>query len=174
MILFYLKFRGGLKDTVSAGLAFLVMLLFQTIDVTAQNTTDGVDYLVVMEKDSTEVLFPIAESPAITIVGTDMNVNCGSRLYSVPVSQVENFRLVGNSITSLHGVTVSAIDIARQGNAIIIKGMPAGEVVIVYNVGGQIVQQYRSSGETLVIDLAQMTSGVYMLSTKNANYKIKI
>lgn len=155
---------------------FLVVsaALMSSSDVLAEDIPDAdTNYFVVTENDSTQILFPVLDKPVMTLNETSVNINSDSKAYSAEIADIIDFSFIGNSLNAVTSISDGNQRIEHYGNSIIIKGLATGETVSLFDLNGIAISTYISKGENLMIDLNQVPSGVYILSTKNSNYKIR-
>lgn len=131
------------------------------------------NYFVVTENDNTQILFPVLDKPMITLDETTVHIKSDSKAYSAEIADIIDFSFIGNSLNAVTSISDSNKGIEHYGNSIIIKGLATGENVSLFDLKGIAIFTYTSKGENLVIDLNQVPTGVYILSTKNSNYKIR-
>lgn len=131
------------------------------------------NYFVVTENDSTQILFPILDKPVITLNETTVNIDSASKTYSAEIAEILDFSFIGYDLDAVKSIQDLSKGIEFNHNAIIIKGLSTGETVSLFDLKGVTVATYTSKEENMVVDLNQLPTGVYILSTKNANYKIK-
>lgn len=154
-------------------LVVLATLMSASVVLAEETQGEKTNYFVVTENDSTQVLFPVLDKPVITLNETSVNINSASKAYSAEIADIMDFSFIGDSISAVATISDSNQGIEHYGNAIIIKGLTKGETVSLFDLSGIKISTYTAKEEDLVIDINQVPTGVYILSTKNANYKIK-
>lgn len=162
-----------LRNWMSQCLVVLATFMSSSI-VMAQALPDkNTNYFVVTENDSTQVLFPVLDKPVITLNETSVKINSDSKTYSAEIAEIIDFSFIGDSLNEVSSISDFNKGIEYYRNSIVIKGLSMGETVSLFDLNGMTISTFTSNEDNMVIDLNQVPTGVYILSTKNANYKIK-
>lgn len=156
-----------LTTIVCSGLLFQGRLAAQEADS---------DYLAIIANDSTKVYFPIDDAPTVTIASdTLLCVATSSKSYSAPFSQIAYFKLCKSSeITAIKNIGASQQSLTMSGALVYVSGLDANEKVSIFGVDGKAiaVTSANNSG-TATVSLAALPKGVYVIKTRNNNYKLK-
>ena len=167
------KHNIRLRDLSSRCLVVLATLMSASIVLAEEKSDEKTNYFVVTENDNTQILFPVLDKPVITLIETTVNINSESKSYSAETTDIIDFSFIGDSLNEVTSISECNKGIEYYGNSIIIKGLSKGETVSLFDLNGVTISKYLSNEKDMVIDLNQIPTGIYILSTKNANYKIK-
>lgn len=167
------KHNIRMRDLSSRFLVVLATLMSASPAPAEERPDEKTNYFVVTENDYTQILFPVLDKPVITLIETTVNINSDSKAYSAEIADIMDFSFIGDSLNEVTSISKCNKGIEYYGNSIIIKGLSRGETVSLFDLNGMTISKYMSNEEDMVIDLNQIPTGVYILSTKNANYKIK-
>jgi len=124
-------------------------------------------------KDSAKEIFYLADNPIVTFEGDMMKIS------SVKiVKEVERAKVRKLTIDDVSGVADfdTGDNIVRWtfiSDCIVIgRGLESGETVSVYNMAGMLISRVNSdtSGECR-IELMSLSSGIYLIKTKNTTFK---
>lgn len=167
------KHNIRMRDLSSRFLVVLATLMSASPAPAEERPDEKTNYFVVTENDYTQILFPVLDKPVITLIETTVNINSDSKAYSAEIANIMDFSFIGDSLNEVTSISDCNKGIEYYGNSIIIKGLSRGETVSLFDLNGITISKYISNEEDMIIDLNQIPSGIYILSTKNANYKIK-
>lgn len=167
------KHNIRMRDLSSRFLVVLATLMSASPAPAEERPDEKTNYFVVTENDYTQILFPVLDKPVITLIETTVNINSDSKAYSAEIADIMDFSFIGDSLNEVTSISDCNKGIEYYGNSIIIKGLSRGETVSLFDLNGITISKYISNEEDMIIDLNQIPTGIYILSTKNANYKIK-
>lgn len=88
---------------------------------------------------------------------------------SFPISEVEKFTYGFSA--GVETIDSGNVDISFSGNVLSLSNIPVGSTVEVYSLNGVVAKSLRCSGSA-EIDLAPLSSGIYLLLINNMTMKI--
>lgn len=119
------------------------------------------------------VYFPVSENPVVSFEGNTVIVETNTESYSADISIHNGFSFVSELSSGVESVIEKNSGMELNGNTVVVTGVEKGGSVKIYSISGLTVGEYAEHDGIVTIDLSQIPGGVYILSTKNANYKIK-
>ncbi len=121
--------------------------------------------LIITTKDGTVAVFPIADSPVITYHDNLLKVEGGGSEISVEADAVGSFDFLPSE--------ESGVDMINAGGSKF-SGLKPGDQVQVYTADGKLAATIIADESTSAsVDLSSLPSGIYIVRTPGASFKIK-
>ena len=147
----------------------LTLLLMLAMATWAQ---DEIQRLVVWQKSGAKVYFDLAEEPRTMFADGQLVITTNTMQTSYPLSDILRFTHEGVASgiveADAHNLTVS-----QNNDEIILKNVPAGTPVRLYDSAGRLLETKNSDGTSqLQFSLTGRPSGVYLVNMNNQTFKI--
>ena len=148
-------------------LKILLFLLFAILDIkTVKSQT-----LVVWQKDGGKAYFHLDEQPRSTFSTENLIITTAKDSIAYPLSTIRRYTYEGGSL-GINDVSHHGVIISQRGSEIIVTGLPASKSAIVYSTDGKQLLAKQSNGtSSLVISLAKLPTGVYVIKADSVTYK---
>lgn len=139
---------------------------------------DETHYLVVSLSDASESRFALADAPVLTFDATTLVVTAGGTEVSFDLNNVTDYHFEKNEVsTSIHNPTTddgSEVRPSINAGEVAFSGLKEGTSVTVYSIDGQVVTRVQAgTNGKVIIDLRNLSNGVYILRTPTKSFKIK-
>ena len=159
-----------MTKTVLNRLVVLVCVMLMGLAAKAQTA----QYLIVTLQDETKTLFALAEKPVVTLTDGIFKAESSSQVIEVAIADVLNYTFSDQApYTDIDQVKTDATKpVIEAGNAHF-ENLNPGTVVNIFTVDGRRVGLATATATgTVDISFKGMASGVYILATPTASYKI--
>lgn len=158
-----------MTKTVLNRLVVLVCVMLMGLAAKAQTA----QYLIVTQQDATQVAFALAEKPVVTLTDGIFKAETPTQTFEVVLADVLNYTFSDQApYTDIDQVKTDAKPVIEAGKAHLDTLKP-GTVVNVFTVDGRRTARATAGADgTVEIDLAGLGTGVYILVTPTASYKI--
>ena len=147
----------------------LVVLLLGSLTASAQEGKINVLYL-----DGAAHEVQMSQVAKLTVADGNMMLmdKSGETVATHEINKVDKIELTG-SATAINQLTKqSAITIRSNGYAITAEGMTDGKTLEVYTTGGSLVATAVAREGKATIDMAQLTTGVYVVKAEGQSLKV--
>ena len=129
-------------------------------------------FLIVTEQDGTMTSFALAEAPVLTMIDGTLTIVAGPQTYAVPIQDVVNYKFT-DAVTAIDKVEKDTKPLIDAGMAHF-ENMKPGTPVHVYAIDGRLVTTVTAtSGGSVDINLRDLGSGIFIVATPTASYKIQ-
>lgn len=154
----------SMKSKTIFTIIILLLALFNSKPLYAQR-------LVIWQKDGSKVSYNLDEQPKTTFTTEDLVITTTTITINYPLAKIQRYTYEGGSL-SIRDVKADGISISYEGDNIIVKGLTMGKSVVVYSVDGKQLVAKRSDGsDRLILSLAKLPAGVYMIKADEITYK---
>lgn len=151
-----------------------LVALLSVIMLTAAAMAQNAQYIIVTQQDGTKASFELASEPVLTLSDGMLTVTTEAQTLSVPLAEVVNYTF------SDQGIDYTAIDDVKAADAATIaagkahfQNLQPGTLVGIYTVDGRQVGSATAAPDgTVNINLNDLGTGIYILTTPTASYKI--
>lgn len=159
--------------------AFLTGLLLPSLShgKTCQSG-DETHYLVVTLSDASESRFALADTPLLTFDAATLVVTAGGTEVSFDLNNVTDYHFEKKEVIT--GINKPATDNGDEvrpsinAGEVALSGLKEGTPVTVYAIDGQIVTRVQAGTDgKAIVDLRNLSNGVYILRTPTKSFKIK-
>lgn len=171
--------NNGLISAVGVGETDITVKTSNGLKATCHVTVPEPEYAFVLWTFSGEqIVYSFVERPKVTQTGESLIVNTANTVIEYAKTDVWKFTLADLSVdVGIGGIDEILKDkvgeISQQGNTLILSGFNADSDVRVFTVSGQVVKADRINDDgTLIIDMSQLNTGIYIVSTECITYKI--
>ena len=150
---------------------FLLMVLL-TCPIAAM-ADDMIMTLVVTMKNQQTHQFALTDRPQVRFSGDQLVVHSDRTDVSFAIADVLRFHYEKYSYVGIYEPEDDGPDVSYEGGVLVISGIKAGETVAVYSSDGRVVRQLNATRTgTYRLNLSALSTGVYIVRTGKANYKI--
>ena len=159
-----------MTKTVLNRLVALVCVMLMGLAAKAQTA----QYLIVTLQDETKTVFALAEKPVVTMTDGIFKAETPSQAIEVAIADVLNYTFSDQApYTDIEQVKTDATKpVIEAGNAHF-ENLKPGTVVNIFTVDGRRAGSATATATgTVDISLKGMPTGVYILTTPSASYKI--
>jgi len=149
---------------------------FSTIvdDYDQQQGTPSGPRLIVWLNNGDKVTYELADAPVTTFQGGQLVIRTNKTTAVYDRRQVLRYTfedVVDKGIELMAGER--RVQINRDGDEVVLRGLPEGAVASIYAVGGQLIEQRRASGSLpLTISLKNRPTGVYIIKAATETIKL--
>lgn len=151
----------------------LLLYLFLLIPTAALSESDG-PRLIVWQKSGEKVFYDLADAPITTFQGDLLVIQTNKTTFSYQRSNVLRYtydRLGTTGITLQPGDR--EVEMNREGDAVVFRGLKAGSIVSVYGTDGAIVAEHTADGTgAMTVSVKDQPSGVYIIRTGSETIKL--
>ena len=132
-------------------------------------SADGVRFLQVNLKDKS-VSFALAEHPEITYSNDLLKITTASQSAEFSVTDINDF-CFKDSATDILGISIPKAGL--HAGQLFLSGLTAGALVEVHSLAAHLVFQTKASDDgQVIIDMSNLSKGVYIVCTGNYSFKI--
>lgn len=158
-----------MTKTVLNRLVVLVCVMLMGLGAKAQTA----QYLIVTQQDESQVSFALAEKPVITLTDGIFKAETTTQTLEVAIADVLNYTFSDQApYTDIDEVKTDTKPVIDAGHAHF-ENLKPGTVVNIFTVDGRRAGSATATANgTVDIDLSGMGTGVYILTTPSASYKI--
>lgn len=133
--------------------------------------------LVVWSKSGEQISYLFSEHPKVTQTSEMFVVKTTKTEVEYSKSEVHKFTLIDSSVNAPGGIETVIEDKETQmtynGDIVSLSNSRAGSQVKVYSMSGILLRSMTVEADgTLILDLSELTAGVYIISTESITYKI--
>ena len=159
-----------MTKTVLNRLVALVCVMLMGLAAKAQTA----QYLIVTLQDETKTVFALAEKPVVTMTDGIFKAETPSQVIEAAIADVLNYTFSDQApYTDIEQVKTDATKPVIETGRAQLAGLKPGTVVNVFTVDGRRTARANAGANgTVEIDLAGLGTGVYILATPTASYKI--
>ena len=129
---------------------------------------------VVWAENGNETYFAVANSPVITVSGSEVFVNDAvdkGNGISLKIAELDHFELKDVDITPVEDIETTNNNFFRlTGNGIEATGLQQGETLWVYDTSGRLVSQVQANAQGCAS--IALGRGVYVIKANNRTFKI--
>lgn len=158
-----------MTKTVLNRLVVLVSIMMLGLASKAQTA----QFLIVTQQDDTQAGFALSEQPSVTCAGGMLKVTSPTQTLEVELANVKNYAFAESfQPTAIDQIKENATPVIKAGVAQF-ENLKPGTVINIYTIDGRtagkaVADNYGSA----IIDLNSLGSGIYILATPTASYKI--
>lgn len=129
---------------------------------------------VVWTKFGEKISYPFTECPKVVPTDKFLVVTTIGTTVEYLMSDVSKFTLETSELGNVDGGEKTNIcNLSHQGGLVRLSGFRVGSVVNLISTNGQLVMSERvGSDGTLSIEISELSSGIYIISTESITYKI--
>ena len=158
-----------MTKTVLNRLVALACVLMLGLAATAQNAR----FLIVTQNDDSQAGFALEEQPVVTCTNGVLKVTSPTQTLEVELANVKNYAFAETfQPTAIEQIKNDTKPVIQAGMAQF-ENLKPGTVINIYTVDG------RNAGRAVAndigsvsVDLTSLGSGIFILATPNASYKI--
>lgn len=151
----------------------LLFFLFMLLPVAAWPENSGAR-LIVWQKSGVKVYYDLVDAPVTTFQGDQLIITTNKETITYQRSDVLRYtydRLEQTGIALQPGDR--AIEMNREGNSVVFRGLKAGAIISVYGTNGTTVAEYVADGNgPLTVSVKEQPSGVYIIRTGAETIKL--
>lgn len=136
----------------------------------AQN---GGPRLVVWQKNGQKVTYDLHDEPETTFGGGILTIKTSKATIEYQLSDV--LRYTYENLYDAIELTPNehAVDLSEDGTSVTFRGLKAGSVVAVYNVGGALLEKRKANGtHPLTLSVKNRPTGVYIVKAGTETIKL--
>jgi hypothetical protein len=149
----------------------VILLLFATVASWAQNA------VAVYQNDGTVATFAFTEKPVVTYSGNDLVLTTTKTSVSYPIYKLRkiDFDISFDDLTGIGDAKVkSDVQFSFRGGALTVRDGEPGSQVILYNIKGVQVGQYRLDGDgNATIPTESLGKDFYVVKSKSFTFKFR-
>ncbi len=159
-----------MTKTVLNRLVVLVCVMLMGLVTKAQTA----QYLIVTLQDETKATFALAEKPVVTLTDGMFKTETPTQAIEVAIADVLNYTFSDQApYTDIDQVKTDATKPVIEAGHAHLENLDPGTVVSIFTIDGRRAGSMAATAAgTVDIDLNGMGSGVYILTTPTASYKI--
>ena len=124
------------------------------------------------QADGQVLTINLADEPRTTYANGNLIITSNSTSVTLPLERVRRYTYVdvANGIDELKDVSAA---ISKNGETLTLTGLKSGTEVMLYNVAGQQLRHFTADGQNpLIVSVATLPTGVYVVKVKDVTYKI--
>ena len=150
-------------------LLFLVALLLAIVVPRQARASDNVQYIVI--KTATEtVAVALADNPVITYANDQLVIKTTERQVEVAVAEITGYNFTDDEPSAIRNIEVSRLH--KQG-MVVFDNLKVGTAVTLYRAKGELMTTTTANADgTAVIDMHELTKGIYIVRTDKLSIKI--
>lgn len=150
-------------------LLFLVALLLAIVVPRQARASDNVQYIVI--KTATEtVAVALADNPVITYANDQLVIKTTERQVEVAVAEITGYNFTDDEPSAIRNIEVSRLH--KQG-MVVFDNLKVGTAVTLYSAKGELMTTTTANADgTAVIDMHELTKGIYIVRTDKLSIKI--
>ena len=148
------------------GLACMLML---GLAATAQNAR----FLIVTQNDDSQAGFALSEQPVVTCTDGVLKVTSPTQTLEVELANVKNYAFAETFMpTAIEQIKDDTKPVIQAGMAQF-ENLKPGTIINIYTIDGRNAgRAVANDNGSVNVDLTSLGSGIFILATPNASYKI--
>ena len=137
-------------------------------------TAKADDRLLHIEQANGQLLsIDLNDRPRTTYSDGNLIITSDKATVTLPLESVKRYYYETVSKTAIGSVKAMKATLSKDGEAIALNNLKPGTGIVVYNVAGQAVRRINAgSRSNLVVSVADMPAGVYLIKVNDTTYKI--
>ena len=129
--------------------------------------------LVVWLKNGEKVLFDLEEYPKTMFSGTNIVIETTNMTVTYPLPQVLRYTYEGNSSGVEIVKSSKEIHVLQKGDELSFKNLRNGSIIQLFSTEGILLESWTVKDNLIMtISLANRPTGVYIVKTNGATYKM--
>ena len=157
-----------MKKTVLQRFAAMLVMVMLGIAAQAQ-----VQYLIVTHSDGAASEFALADAPVVTCQNGTLEVTTAHQTLAIALSEVENYHFTETlPYTAIDEVKTDDTKPLIEAGHARFENLPEGTTVNIFTIDGRRAGSAIATDGSVDIDLTNLGTGIYILSTPKASYKI--
>lgn len=158
-----------MTKTVLNRLVVMVSVLMLSLAATAQNA----QFLIVTQNDDSQAGFALSEQPVVTCTDGVLKVTSPTQTLEVELANVKNYAFAETfQPTAIEQIKNDTKPVIQAGMAQF-ENLKPGTVINIYTVDGRNAgRAVANDNGSVNVDLTSLGSGIFILATPNASYKI--
>ena len=133
--------------------------------------------VVVYQNDGTVATFAFTEKPVVTYSGNDLVLTTTKTSVTYPIYKLRkiDFDISFDELTGIKDAKVKAdVQFSFRGGTLTVRGGEPGSQVIIYNIKGVQVGQYRFDGDgNATIPTESLGKDFYVVKSKSFTFKFR-
>ena len=154
-------------------LKYLRKIMILCCGVLSFSASAHVGYLVIDCKDGSKTSMALADEPVMTC---ENNVLCASSSnieIEIPFKDLLNFYFSENDVSNVKSLETDSSSHQIYDDQITFQNLKPGELIDMYNISGMLMRHVSADSEgNAIIDMAGLSSGVYIVRTANLSFKV--
>ena len=152
---------------------FLILLAAMLSLTATRAMGDGPQRLVVWLTDGTKVTHDLSDQPETTFQGGALFLKTEKVSVSYPLEKVLRYTYEGSfPDVGVQPIKSGEVRVSQGNDGMRFDGLPAGTPLELYSPDGKLLSmQHAAEGQSSVVSLAGMPTGIYIIKAGEASYK---
>lgn len=152
---------------------FLILLAAMLSLTATRAMGDGPQRLVVWLTDGTKVTHDLSDQPETTFQDGALFLKTEKVSVSYPLEKVQRYTYEGSfPAIGIPPVKAGEVCVSQGNNGMRFDGLPAGTPLELYSPEGRLLSsQCAAEGQSTVVSVAGMPTGIYIIKAGEASYK---
>ena len=150
---------------------YLLLIMLAVAAFVARGATTNYSMVHLHLNDGSKTDIVLTDDLVLSFSETHLLAKAAGVEVEVPKADLLKITHSGDSgVTEVEGNDTS---FAFNGNALIFNGLPAGSIIEVYSMAGQLVLSEQAEGE-VTVSLSDLAAGAYVVKANQTSYKILV